>query len=310
MAERASWLVIGAGAAGSIHVRQLLARGYAVTVADADPARAQALAQATGATAGDLEGEFRGAVIATPANTRLPLVERALQLAEVLVCEKPLALAAEDAQAIAGMAPGRIYIAESQCYGGADGLDVRRMADRIDAGEFGRPVIWRVRAMTKYRPQAWCQDLSVGGGAFMEGGVHMLTTARVLFGEAVKWQGSVRSFAGGTGPDTGTFIIDYEHGDCLTLDLAWGSESCFTGQCAPFASACGIVGPVRCEAWWSPDDHAAMWEHLSRCLRGGAEPVATVDHAAGAVADVWRCYAAAGIVEPEGAGARASHARG
>lgn len=312
MAERASWLVIGAGAAGSIHVRQLLARGYAVTVADADPARAQALAQAqeTGATAGDLEGEFCGAVIATPANTRLPLVERALQLAEVLVCEKPLALTAEDAQEIAAMAPGRVYIAESQCYGGADGLEVRRMADRIAGGEFGRPVLWRVNAMTKYRPQSWCTDLSVGGGAFMEGGVHVLTTARVLFGEAVKWQASVRCFSGGTGPDTGTFLIDYERGDSLALAISWDTEGCFTGECPTLQCAAGLVGAARCLPWWPPDNHTAMWDHLERCIEGNDEPVATMQHAAGAVADVWRCYATAGIAEPDGPLSRAKSLSG
>ena len=38
-----SWLVIGAGAAGAIHVRELMARGHTVAVADSDATRAQGL---------------------------------------------------------------------------------------------------------------------------------------------------------------------------------------------------------------------------------------------------------------------------
>jgi predicted dehydrogenase len=295
-----SWLVIGAGAAGIIHIRQLMARGYEVTVTDADPAREQAMAAETGCQVGELAGHYDGAVIATPACTRLALVEQALEVADVVVCEKPVALTTADAQTIAGMAPGRLYVAESQCYGGPDSLDIRRMAERLQAGLLGRPVVWRVNAMTQYRPQSWCTDLAIGGGAFLEGGVHVLTTARVLFGEAVKWQASVQCFQGGTGPDTGTFLIDYERGDSLALGICWGTEGCFTGDCPPLQCAAGLIGPQKCLPWWPPDDHAAMWGHLDWCLQGKDEPVATMAHAAGAVADVWRCYAAAGI-EPPGA---------
>ena len=40
---------------------------------------------------------------------------------------------------------------------------------------------------------------------------------------------------------------------------------------------------------------SAMWNHLLKCITGEAEPVATLHHAAGAVADAWRCYEAAGV---------------
>ena len=169
------------------------------------------------------------------------------------------------------------------------------MRDRIAAGEFGQPVLWRVCAMTKWRPQEWCDDLSVGGGAFIEGGIHILTTARVLFGEAMRWQGSVRCFSGGTGPDSGTFIVDYEAGHQLTLQIGWGTEGCFAGDCEPLANSAGLFGPKRCEPWWPGDDHDAMWTHLLKCIRGEAEPVASLEDAAGAVKDAWQCYKAAEV---------------
>jgi len=256
------------------------------------------MAAQVGCTIGELTGQYDGAVIATPARTRLPLARQALEIADIVVCEKPLALTTEDAQTIAQLAPERMYVAESQCYAGADALDVRHMARSLQGGLLGRPVLWRVNAMTSYRPQSWCTDLAIGGGAFLEGGVHILTTARVLFGKAVRWQASVQCFQGGTGPDTGTLLVDYESGDSLALGIAWGTEGCFTGACQPLPSGAGLIGPEKCLSWWPPDNHAAMWTHLERCFKGEDTPVATLEHAAGAVADVWRCYAAAEITEP------------
>jgi predicted dehydrogenase len=203
----------------------------------------------------------------------------------------------EDAWALAEReaAGAPIYIAESQCYGGDDSLDVARMRDGIRAGAFGRPVQWRLGAMTRYRPQEWCDDLAIGGGAFLEGGSHVLTTARVLFGEAVHWQGSVRCFSGGTGPDTGTILVDYEHGDAVSLSIGWGTEGCFGGECAPLHTGGALIGPRTCQSWWNGDNHAAMWRHLMQCIAAGADPVAMVAQAAGAVQDVWNCYEAAGV---------------
>lgn len=293
-----NFLVIGAGGAGAIHVGELTRRSATVSVYDALPEKAERLAAIHGARAvGETSGDYDAVVVAVPACNHYEVICDALDAGQTVVSEKPLALYPEEATALtAGDMP--LYIAESQCYAGADGLDVLRMRERLRAGEFGRPILWRVCAMTKWRPQVWCDDLLVGGGAFLEGGAHVLTTARVLFGEAVRWQASVRSFGGGTGPDTGTFLIDYERGDSLLLQIGWGTEGCFAGECDPLPNTAGLIGPRKCEAWWPGDDHAAMWGRLLKCLQGEATPVATVADAAGAVTDCWRCYEAAGIEVP------------
>ena len=290
------FLIIGAGAAGGIHVAELTRRGCAVSVYDIDFAKAEALAAQTGATAvRDTSGDYGASVVAVPVGMRGGLIDAELMAGRKVVAEKPLALEAWQADALACYGDEKLFIAESQCYAGEDGLDVARMATRLAAGEFGYPVLWRVCAMTQWRPQSWCDDLYIGGGAFLEGGVHVLTTARVLFGDAVRWQGSVRCYSDGTGPDCGTFIVDYERGDQLCLQIAWGTEGCFAGECEPLPNSFGLIGPRKCEAWWPGDDHAAMWNHLLKCLAGEALPVATIADAAGAVADCWCCYEAAGI---------------
>lgn len=294
-------LIIGAGGAGNIHATELIKRGVAVSVYDALPDKAEALAAKHGGWAvRDTSGHYDAVVVSVPAAMHYDVIREQLDCGRTVVSEKPLCLLPHQAEALAAATTSRqLYIAESQCYAGDDGLDVARMRGRIASGEFGEPVLWRVCAMTQWRPQAWCDDLYLGGGAFLEGGSHVLTTARVLFGEAVRWQGSVRCFGGGTGPDSGTFLIDYEAGHQLLLQIGWGTEGCFAGECEPLPNSFGLFGPKRCEQWWPGDNHAAMWGHLLKCLAGEAGPVATVHDAAGAVADCWQCYEAAGIVPPQ-----------
>lgn len=289
-------LIIGAGGAGNIHATELTKRGVAVSVFDEVYAKAEGLAAKHGARAvRETSGDYDAVVVSVPAVNHYAVIREQLDAGRVVVSEKPLALEPCQAKALAETSSRQLYIAESQCYAGEDGLDVQRMRMRIAEGEFGNPVLWRVCAMTSYRPQAWCDTLEIGGGAFLEGGSHVLTTARVLFGEAVKWQGSVRHFNGGSGPDSGTFLVDYERGDQLLLQIGWGTEECFTGNCEPLPNSFGLIGPRRCEAWWPSDNHGAMWGHLLKCLEDEAGPVATVHDAAGAVADCWKCYQAAGL---------------
>ena len=283
-------MVIGAGGAGRIHAHELSSRGIEVAVHDVDMARAATLAKEVGvgveADAG-ADG-YDLAVVAVPACAHREVAEAQVDRGRIVVCEKPLALYPEDAEALTEL--DGLYIAESQCYAGDDSLHIARQAQAIQ-----HPTIWQVVASTTYRPQAWYDKLHIGGGTFLEGGAHILTTARVLFGEAVSWQGAVRCFAGGDGPDSGTFLIEYERGDILSLSIYWGTEGCFTGACDPIGGVGGLIDAQEARSWWPADNHSAMWDHLLKCISGEAEPVATLHHAAGAVADAWRCYEAAGV---------------
>lgn len=292
-------LVIGAGPAGTIHTRALADSGVAVSVHDLDMERATRLASASAGMSGSVVAEpdrtapgYDLAVVAVPAPSHRALVEEQRALGRIVVCEKPLALYPEDAAALAQM--DGLFIAESQCYAGDDSLRVAEMAERVARGDFGAPIIWHLVAQTTFRPQAWFDDLAIGGGAFIEGGIHVLTTARVLFGEAVAWHGAVRHF-GGRGPDSGTFCVEYERGDMLTLSLYWGTEGCFAGTASPLPVQAAMVTPTTVQRWWAGDDHTAMWRHLLRGIAGEAQPVATLAHAAGAVADAWKCYEDAGV---------------
>ena len=284
--------MIGAGAAGTIHAKLLSERGYRVAVYDAQGGRAARLAREIdgGATADYLtDADFT--VIAVPTAAHYEYARTLLDAGRVVVCEKPLTLYPEQAAELVQSGDGRLYIAESQGYG----ADQQQQQAAIEGGRYGRPVMWRVCAMSAYRSQEWSYDLHTGGGAFLEGGAHVATVARMLFGQAVAWHGAVRCFAGGSGPDTGQLIIEYERGDMLTLQIAWATADCWSGQCRPLANSAGLIGPQQCTTWWPGDNHAAMWDALLPAIAEGRQPLVTAAHAAGAVADIWRCYRAAGV---------------
>ena len=211
------FLVIGAGGAGRIHAEQLTRRGYSVQVYDTDPARAQLLATQYGAHAVPTRcmvdpATYDVAVVAVVPSEHYPIALEQVRMGKQVVVEKPLCLLPEHAAALAAE-PG-VYVAESQAYGNGFG-ELKQRLDYV----CGSPAIWRACYMTPYRPQPWSYELGIGGGAFCEGGIHMLTCARVLFGQATRWQGSVRSLSGGTGPDSGTLLVDYEGGHQLCLQL-------------------------------------------------------------------------------------------
>lgn len=293
-------LVVGAGAAGNIHVSCLTQLGHQVAVYDLVPERAFKLASEYGAAVVESpeQGSYDLAVVATTPPAHYEQVRKQAQLGRMVVCEKPLCLDADDAFHLADEARHKgwkVFVAESQAYSGDDGLGVLRMRDRIMNGDLGHDVAWWVRGTTRYRPQEWMRTLHLGGGAFIEGGIHLLAVARVLFGESSAWLGDFQCLQGGTGPDTGSMIVNYGEHFRLCLQMAWGTEGCFTGACQPPLGGATLIGSKLTEEWWPPDNHEAMWHCLIECLEGRAEPVASLEQAAGAVADAWRCYAAGGI---------------
>ncbi len=91
--------IIGAGRIGKIHGGNVAARRdcQVLTVADADPAAAIALAQATGAKAGSIDDilgskEVDAVAICSPTDTHADLIERSARAGKAIFCEKPIDL--------------------------------------------------------------------------------------------------------------------------------------------------------------------------------------------------------------------------
>jgi len=102
--------VVGAGVFGTYHARKVVGcdRASLVGVFDADGARATALATETGAdrfeTVSALLQACESVMIATPAHTHFELAEAALKAGKHVLVEKPLALAAAQANQLVNQA--------------------------------------------------------------------------------------------------------------------------------------------------------------------------------------------------------------
>lgn len=308
-------IIIGAGTAGNAQAEELSSRGHNLLFYDKDQDNACALAETHGGEfapskeikrtdelvdfAEDYEVDL--AVVAVPTIYHFRYIKAFLPYCNV-VTEKPFCLYPEEAESAVKLheeSNNNLYIAESQGYH----PDTMKMAERIKSGEFGQdngdrlPVHWRIVAMSPFISQIWSYKLEVGGGVFLEGGVHMMTVARRFFGEAVSWQGEFLNLLGDTGPDTGHLIVGYENGDILSLSIGWGSTCCHNGECQPLANQGGIIGRDMVEPFWTNDNRELMWDNLLPAIKKEKQPFISIEDAAGAVEDVWRCYESGGIYD-------------
>ena len=279
-------LIIGCGGAGNIHANILKDLSFTLYASDIDKKKEKKFCSEHNIK-GWGEEDVDIVVIATPVNSHKDLVVKFLNQDKWVICEKPFALTVEecDEMILTSKKNGHLSIAESNTYS-QDALDGPRKLLKT-----GRPCIWNANYMTQYRPRSWFNQ--IGGGAFFEGGIHLVTTAKYLFGESVKWYSSVRNFSGGPQSDSGTIMIDYLSGDSLNLSIFWGVEDCIKGNTPPLSMGCGLIGPKSCE-WFGPyDDHKNMWDHI---LNG--KEIVTPMMARNAVFDIQRCLAETWTMQP------------
>ncbi|MCB0964210.1 MAG: Gfo/Idh/MocA family oxidoreductase [Acidimicrobiales bacterium] len=131
-------LVVGAGSIGARHVRNLVAAGASVVVADLDAARARSVADDAGAEAATVEqacadGSVDGAVLATPTTLHADQAAELLAAVPKLLVEKPLASSA-DAAADLAAEPDRVAVA----YNLRLHEPVRRLVAMAAEGRAGR----------------------------------------------------------------------------------------------------------------------------------------------------------------------------
>ncbi|MGB7431498.1 MAG: Gfo/Idh/MocA family oxidoreductase [Ahrensia sp.] len=104
--------VIGCGYWGSNHVRTLSELGVLAAVCDADMARATAVAEAHGCVARSVDdvmadATIDGVVCALPADQHPIVANRALNAGKHVFVEKPIALSADKARAVADLADAK-----------------------------------------------------------------------------------------------------------------------------------------------------------------------------------------------------------
>jgi predicted dehydrogenase len=144
--------LVGCGRWGRNILRDLLALGLEVSVADPDPeARCYAARAGASHLAGDLDElpESGGIVIATPTATHAAVVGRALEGHAPIFVEKPMTNDADDARMLAERSGGRLFVMDKWRYHPGIG-ELRRLRE---TRELGQPLGMHLRHVGWGTPQ-------------------------------------------------------------------------------------------------------------------------------------------------------------
>jgi predicted dehydrogenase len=226
----ASLGIIGAGEIGQRHVDAAsLAGATVLAVADADPNRAQSLAQRCGgraaASAQDVWNDPRidAVVIGVPNYLHCEFAIAALRAGKDVLLEKPMALNAAQCDDI--LAAARAYERILQIGFVHRYTSVARTARTvIDSGELGR--VYHAKAHLHLRRNVpglgrWFTDRKrSGGGALIDVGVHLIDLSLWLLGFP-----SVESVSGRTFHNFGRKMRGYH------FESMWGGPPDYEGVC-------------------------------------------------------------------------------
>ncbi len=194
--------VIGTGWADRALIPAFQAGGLdIVAVASRDEARARdvagrhGIALATGSWRDLLDADLELVVVTTPPAFHAEQAAAVLASGRHLVCEKPLALDAEQGEAIRAAArasDGRLALVDHELRF----TPVRRKArELIASGGIGRVVTVTARVANDMRadptrPWSWWSDADQGGGILGALGSHVLDSVRWLLGEEPELHGA------------------------------------------------------------------------------------------------------------------------
>jgi myo-inositol 2-dehydrogenase / D-chiro-inositol 1-dehydrogenase len=182
-------LVVGAGRAGLVHARNF-AEGVAgarlAALADPNPTALSRAAAELGCerTSSDStraveDDAVDAVVIASPTFTHADVAVAALAAGKHVLCEKPLAsslAAANEIAAAAAHADGVFLMGFMRRFD----VGFARAAERIAAGEIGRPLLVRSTGRGPGLPPEWAWDVVRSGGLIGEVNSHDLDTVRWL----------------------------------------------------------------------------------------------------------------------------------
>jgi myo-inositol 2-dehydrogenase/D-chiro-inositol 1-dehydrogenase/scyllo-inositol 2-dehydrogenase (NAD+) len=185
-------LVVGAGRAGLVHARNFAAGvpgGRLIALADPNETTLAAAAQEVGCermyadpVAAATDDAVDAVVIASPTFAHAEVAVAALEAGKYVLCEKPIASTAEDADAIADAAiaaEGVFLMGFMRRFD--DGF--ARAAEAIQAGEIGEPLFVRSTGRGPGLPPEWAWDPARSIGLIAEVNSHDLDTVRWLSGQ-------------------------------------------------------------------------------------------------------------------------------
>jgi predicted dehydrogenase len=200
--------------------------------------------------------------VTTPNNCHLADVLTAIKYGKPVLCEKPLAMNADECrQMVEAANKANVLFGVAHVFRFED--SVRRIRERVAAGQVGRPVFARSEfsfPAGNDHPRAWLYDLSVaGGGPIVDIGVHCIDTLRYILNDDVE-KVTARSvgdnltgkmeaaaaltldFARGT---LGTVLVSYRSDYRTPLELVGAGGNLKADPCL------SVEVPIEIELWRS-----------------------------------------------------------
>jgi predicted dehydrogenase len=213
--------VVGTGFGARIHVPGLRASGRfeVVGLVGRNVERTRALADGLGigAACASLDEalalpDLDAVTIATPPATHAPLTIAAARGGKHVLCEKPMARAVPEAQAMcdAVRAAGVVGVLGFEFRFHPARAMLGRMVAR---GDLGRPrLLVGVDALPLYvapykPPPAWWYDADAGGGWLGASGSHLIDATRAWLGDVDAVTGMVDTLGAGTADDTWALLV-------------------------------------------------------------------------------------------------------
>jgi predicted dehydrogenase len=221
--------LIGAGRAAQVHANSLVNHvpaGLLVAIVDTNPEILNATATKFGVTGrftsleDALEGtEFEAVVITTPTFTHAHLATTSAKAGKHIFLEKPMALNLAECDAIMGAANENALILQLGFMRRFD-PEFSAAAERIAAGEIGRPMLIKSLTHGPGLPPPWARDLQKSNGMLAEVNSHDWDCVRWLMGsnyqrvfvEVANFKGAARNVDTENFYDNALVSIRFENG--------------------------------------------------------------------------------------------------
>ena len=231
--ERVRIALVGCGAIARAHWRGIRYHAPLVevtAVVDADPARAAAMAERTGApafpslSAALAEGDFDAVDLMLPHDLHEPAAIAAFEAGKHVALEKPMAptLDACERSMAAAEASGRVFMVAEQSQFWPDAI---RIGELLAAGAIGEAIWARAFLFDPLRrdpadPVPWRFRLArAGGGICIDGGAHWIRPLRMWFGDVAEVLATThRHIAGMEGESRAHALFRFESGVTATFD--------------------------------------------------------------------------------------------
>ncbi len=333
-AKRIGFGLIGSGFISKVHLDALrtVPGAEVIAIADVDHQRAQGFAQMFDVpktypshTAMLADPEIDAVVIGIPNCHHAKVAMDAMNAGRHVICEKPLALTLDDAQAMTELARAKGLVlgyAEELCFV----PKFIRAKELLDSGGIGKPYLLRQceKHAGPYSPWFWQPELA-GGGIMMDMGCHSI--------EAIRWalgKPKVKSVLAHMGTylhgdvtkeeDHVILIMEFENGAIGQVEASWalkgGMESTLEifgtegvvyadllkGNALRTYSEKGFPGAEDSIGWAYPD-FEWLWNngypqedaHFVHCMRTGEKPNEDGDDGVAVLEIMLAAYHSAGI---------------